>query len=180
MTFVRLTMDTLADTHREEMMEMLLVPFEHSIDFETGTGRIIFITPDPTNADVNKLVHELDLGRFELRYASESAILSLLDEIFPRKNEFLERMTEDTDAFDLGMSYDEGEDELDEDALEAEISRSKLINLFEASLVESVRQGASDIHLFPNPNRQVEISLPHGWSIEKVAHRRQSSSGKHF
>jgi type II secretory ATPase GspE/PulE/Tfp pilus assembly ATPase PilB-like protein len=155
--FVRLTMDTLADTHREEMMEMLLVPFEHSIDFETGTGRIIFITPDPTNPDVNKLVHELDLGRFELRYASESAILSLLDEIFPRKNEFLERMTEDTDAFDLGMSYDEGEDELDEDALEAEISRSKLINLFEASLVESVRQGASDIHLFPNPNRQVEI-----------------------
>lgn len=157
--FVRLTMETLAEEYREEMMELLLVPFEHSIDFETGTGRIIFITPDPTRPDINRLVHELDLGRFELRYASESSIVRLLDTIFPRKNEFMERVSEETDAFDLGMSYDNGEDELDEDALEAEISRSKLINLFEASLVEAVRQGTSDIHIFPNANRQVEIHL---------------------
>ena len=157
--FVRLTMETLADEHREEMMEMLLVPFEHSIDFETGTGRIIFITPDPTRPEVNRLVHELDLGRFELRYASESQILKLLDTIFPRKNEYMERISEETEAFDLGMSYDSGEETLDEDALEAEISRSKLINLFEASLVEAVRQGTSDIHIYPNANKQVEIHL---------------------
>ncbi|NQV73616.1 type II/IV secretion system protein [bacterium] len=157
--FVRLTMETLADEHRDEMIEMLLVPFEHSIDFETGTGRIIFITPDPTRPEVNKLVHELDLGRFELRYASESQILRLLDTIFPRKNEYMERISEETQAFDLGMSYDSGEESLDEDALEAEISRSKLINLFEASLVEAVRQGTSDIHIYPNANKQVEIHL---------------------
>jgi len=157
--FVRLIMETIADEHREEMLEMLLIPFEHSIDFETGTGRIIFITPDPTRPEINKLVHELDLGRFELRYASESDILKLLDTLFPRKNEYMERISEDTDAFDLGTSYDAGEDALDEDALEAEISRSKLINLFEASLVEAVRQGTSDIHMFPNANRQVEIHL---------------------
>ncbi|MDA0875367.1 MAG: GspE/PulE family protein [Bacteroidetes bacterium] len=63
----------------------------------------------------------------------------------------------DTDAFDLGMSYDDDDVMLDEDALEAEISRSKLINLFEAALVEATRQGVSDIHIYPNPNRQVEI-----------------------
>ena len=157
--FVRLTMETLAEENREEMMELLLVPLEHSIDFETGTGRIIFITPDPTRPEINRLVHELDLGRFELRYASESSIMRLLDTIFPRKNEYMERVSEETDAFDLGTSYDLGEDGLDEDALEAEISRSKLINLFEASLVEAVRQGTSDIHIFPNANRQVEIHL---------------------
>jgi type IV pilus assembly protein PilB len=157
--FVRLIMETLSEEHREEMLERLLIPFEHSIDFETGTGRIIFITPDPTRPEINKLVHELDLGRFELRYASESDIFKLLDTLFPRKNEYMERISEETDAFDLGMSYDAGEDALDEDALEAEISRSKLINLFEASLVEAVRQGTSDIHMFPNANRQVEIHL---------------------
>ncbi|MDA1028186.1 MAG: GspE/PulE family protein [Bacteroidetes bacterium] len=165
--FVRLTMETLADEHREELMEMLLVPFEHSIDFETGTGRIIFITPDPTRPEINKLVHELDLGRFELRYASESQILRLLDTIFPRKNEYMEKVSEDKDAFDLGMSYDTGEDGLDEDALEAEISRSKLINLFEASLVEAVRQGTSDIHIFPNANRQIEIHLRTDGKLKK-------------
>lgn len=155
--FVRLTMETLAEEHHEEMLEMLLVPFEHSIDFDTGTGRIIFVTPDPTRPEVNRLVHELDLGRFELRYASETEILKLYDELFPRKNEYLERISDEVDPFDLGMSYESAEDVIDEDALEAEISRSKLINLFEASLVEAVRQGVSDIHLFPNPNRQVEI-----------------------
>lgn len=154
--FVRLTMETLAEEHHEELLEKLLVPFEHTIDFETGSGRIVFVTPDPTSPDINRLVHELDLGRFELRYASESAIVRFYDELFPRKNEYLERITEETDPFDLGTSYDD-EDALDEDALEAEISRSKLINLFEASLVEATRQGVSDIHMFPNPNKQVEI-----------------------
>ncbi len=155
--FVRLTMETLAEEHHEELLEKLLVPFEHTIDFDTGSGRVVFVTPDPTSPEINKLVHELDLGRFELRYASEQEVLRLYDELFPRKNEYLERITEETDAFDLGMSYDDEDAMLDEDALEAEISRSKLINLFEAALVEATRQGVSDVHIYPNPNRQVEI-----------------------
>ena len=155
--FVRLTMETLAEEHHEELLEKLLVPFEHTIDFDTGSGRIVFVTPDPTSPEINRLVHELDLGRFELRYASEQQILRLYDELYPRKNEYLERISGETDAFDLGMSYDDDDVMLDEDALEAEISRSKLINLFEASLVEATRQGVSDIHIYPNPNRQVEI-----------------------
>ncbi len=156
--FVKLTMETLAEEHREEMLEMLLVPFEHELDMETGAGRIIFVTPDPTRPEVNKLLHALDVGRFELRYVPESQVIKLLDELFPRKNEYLERITKETEAFDLGMTYEEeGGSDLDEDALEAEMSRSKLINLFEASLVEAVRAGASDIHMYPNQNRQVEI-----------------------
>jgi len=155
--FVRLTMETLAEEHHEEMLEKLLVPFEHTIDFDTGSGRIVFVTPDPTSPDINRLVHELDLGRFELRYASEQDVLRLYDELYPRKNEYLERMSDDTDAFDLGMTYEDDDLSLDEDALEAEISRSKLINLFEAALVEATRQGVSDVHIYPNPNRQVEI-----------------------
>ena len=155
--FVRLTMETLAEEHHEEMLEKLLVPYEHTIDFDTGSGRIVFVTPDPTSPEINRLVHELDLGRFELRYASEQDVLRLYDELYPRKNEFLERMSDDTDAFDLGMTYEDDDVMLDEDALEAEISRSKLINLFEAALVEATRQGVSDLHIYPNPNRQVEI-----------------------
>jgi len=155
--FVRLTMETLAEEHHEDMLEKLLVPFEHTIDFDTGSGRIVFVTPDPTSPDINRLVHDLDLGRFELRYASEQDVLRLYDELYPRKNEFLERITDETDAFDLGMTYEDDDVMLDEDALEAEISRSKLINLFEAALVEATRQGVSDVHIFPNPNRQVEI-----------------------
>ncbi len=166
--FVRLTMETIADDHREEMLDLLVLPFEHALDFENGSGRMIFVTPDPTRPDINRLLHNLDLGRFELRYASESAIEDLLEELFPRKNEFLEKIEDDTLAFDLGTSYEEAEGELlDEDALEAEIGRSKLINLFEAALVEATRLGVSDIHIFPNPQRQVEIHFRQDGRLRK-------------
>ncbi len=155
--FIVLTIDTIAEDQREELLDLFLLPFEHVVDYETGAGRMVFVTPDPTRPEVNRLLHELDLGRFELRYAPESAIGEILDELFPRKNEYLERMSDDAPTFDLGTSYDEAADIVDEEALDAEINRSKLINLFEASLVEATRMGASDIHIYPNPKRQVEI-----------------------
>jgi len=46
---------------------------------------------------------------------------------------------------------------VDQDALDAEINRSVLINLVEASLLEAVRLGASDIHIFPNADGNTEF-----------------------
>ncbi|WP_456429473.1 GspE/PulE family protein [Rhodocaloribacter sp.] len=156
--FVMLIMETVAETHRDDLLKLRLLPFEYDIDPQTGAARLIFITHDPARPEVHRILQDLNLGRFELQYAPESIIEKLIEEIFPRKNEYLERMSDDPMAFDLGMSYDQKDNELiDEDALEAEISRSSLINLFEATLVEAVRQGVSDIHIFPNPNRQIEI-----------------------
>ena len=155
--FVLLTMQTVAEDQREELLDLLLLPFEHVVDYETGVGRMIFVTPDPTHPEVSRLLHELDLGRFELKYAPESEIRALLEELFPRKNEYLERISTEDTAFDFGTSYEDSADLVDEEALDAEIKRSKLINLFEATLVEATRMGASDIHIYPNPKRQVEI-----------------------
>ena len=39
------------------------------------------------------------------------------------------------------------DDQLDEQALEAEISKSALVNLFEGCLVEAVRKDVSDVHI---------------------------------
>ena len=68
---------------------------------------------------------------------------------------YLERLAEnESPDVDFGMSFESGEKGLvDEDALEAEISQSALLNLTEAILVEGVRMGASDIHIWPNANR---------------------------
>ena len=74
----------------------------------------------------------------------------LYEVITPRRNEYLDRLDEDEQAFDLGLTYQTATSQLvDEEALDAEINRSNLINLFEASLVEAVRKGASDIHIVP-------------------------------
>jgi type IV pilus assembly protein PilB len=174
--FIMLIMETVAESRREELLQMCLLPFEYDIDPQNGSPRLIFITHDPARPEVHRLLQGLKLGRFELQYASETYLKGLIAEVFPRKNEFLERMTEDPMAVDLGTSFQEKNDQLiDEAALEAEINRSSLINLFEATLVEAVRKGASDVHIFPNPRKQIDIHFRvdgklFRWHTEDKAH----------
>ncbi len=174
--FVLLTMETIVESHREQLIDAMLIPFELFIDTETGAGRIIFATHDPTRPDINVLLHQLDLGRFEVQYAPEKSIHRLLNEIFPRRNEFLDKLTNQETAFDLGINHQNTNATMvDEDALEAEMSRSNLINLFEATLIEAVRKGVSDIHVFPNARRQVEIHFRTDgrlklWHTEEAVH----------
>ena len=51
------------------------------------------------------------------------------------------------------------EDSLDEEAIEAEINKSLLVNLVEGMLVEAVRRGASDIHVIPKGPKTSEIHM---------------------
>ncbi|MEM1128377.1 MAG: GspE/PulE family protein [Bacteroidota bacterium] len=156
--FARSVMETFPDDCQEELLKMRVVPMECDLETKTGAIKLVFITHDPMRPEVNKIMQRLKLERFELQYAPEGLMNTLIAEAFPKRNEFLERMQEGGMAFDLGTSYDEsGENLIDEGALEAEISSSKLLNLFEATLVEAVRQGASDVHIYPNADKKVEI-----------------------
>lgn len=160
MDFVKRVMGSFTRDQQDWLIALRLLPLEYEIDPERGVLKLIFATHDPTHPETLRVIHDLQLDHFELRYAPESVVAPLLDELFPRRNEYLERLREDEDAntFDLGATFEEGESKLvDEEALEAEINRSSLINLFEASLVEAVRLNASDIHIFPNPLKQTEI-----------------------
>ena len=158
--FVRSVMNTFDEKKRDKLLQLRVLPFECEMETQLGVVKLVFITHDPTRPEVHGLMQELKLERFELQYAPESVVRAATIEAFPRKNEFLERITDDPLAFDLGTAYQEEDSQLiDEDALEAEISRSTLINLFEATLVEAVRQGASDIHIYPNAKKKVEIHL---------------------
>ncbi|MEM1096549.1 MAG: GspE/PulE family protein [Bacteroidota bacterium] len=139
------------------MQDLTVMPIE--LLGKGADATMVFATYDPTSPDVPGLVKTIGNGRYELQYANRAAIEEALAKAFPQRNEFLERIEDGSDmAFDLGTSFQEEEEKLlDEDALEAEISRSSLLNLFEATLVEGVRRGTSDIHIIPNPNKQIEI-----------------------
>ena len=138
----------------------------------------LFATYDPTNNKVGRILRGCGVKNYELRFIPESTTLAAIQEGFPQftKNEFLEKVEEGLDAYDLGTSYDSEKNGLvDEDALEAEIGRSSLINLFEAAILEAVRQGVSDIHIFPNKDRQIEIHFRvdgqlECWHVEKRVH----------
>jgi type IV pilus assembly protein PilB len=151
--FTRKTMNGLTDTQKERLLELGVVP--HRVRDDRGT--VDLITHDPMRPAVHRVARTLDLERFDLKYAPESKVGDLIAEAFPQENEYLERMR-DNESVDLGQSYQEEDDDLvNEDRLEAAINRSTLINLFEATLIEAVREGASDIHIFPNADEEVEI-----------------------
>ena len=160
--FVRRVIEQFDRPDQDKLLGLRLLPLREELDPNRGLKKLIFATYDPTRPEVYQVAHDLGLTHFELRYAPESIIAPLLDELYPRRNEYLERIESDEQAgsFDLGTSYEERERDLvDEEQLEAEINRSALINLFEAALVESVRMGASDIHIFPNAKRQTEFHV---------------------
>ena len=134
-----------------------LVPLDRDEETETWT----FGTYDPSHKKVVRLLRGSGIKKFELVFIREKDTDLLIREGFPQysKNEYLLRAEEGLDAFDLGTSYEEGGQTglIDQEALDAEIGRSTLINLFEATLLEAVRRGISDVHIFPNKERQIEI-----------------------
>ena len=155
--FIKRHCETFAEEAWGRMRELRVLPIRQEVHATKKEKRTIFISHDPSRLEVNRLMRELRLDSFELQYAPEAAVDALIQEAFPKRNEYLDRVSEEEFAYDLGTSYDASVSLIDEDALEAEISRSSLINLFEASLIEAVRQGASDIHIFPNARKQIEI-----------------------
>ncbi len=176
--FVKTVLGSFSDGVRDELLALGVAPYAYVQDQGTGMRKLVFVTSDPMRPDLLRLMHALELERFELYYAPRSVVRRVLDEAYPRKNEYLERIRDNGDepTFDLGTSFESGETKLlDEEALEAEISRSALINLVEAVLVESVRMGVSDIHIYPNANRKTEIHfrldgrLQH-WHTEEKGH----------
>jgi type IV pilus assembly protein PilB len=172
--FVEEVLDGVSKEQQDRMFLLRMLPLEYEYDRTRAIRRLIFVTHDPGRAEVIDLVHELKVDQFDLRYAAESAIIPLIETYFPARNEYLERLAESDDAFDLGASFELAETQLvDEEALEAEINRSGLINLFEASLVEAVRMGASDVHIFPRSKQtefyvRVDGFLQHWHTQDKV------------
>ncbi|MFO8099471.1 MAG: GspE/PulE family protein [Salinibacter sp.] len=160
--FVRRVIEQFERPDQDKLLAMRLLPLREERDDQRGISRLVFATHDPTRPELYQIAHDVGLAHFELRYAPEDVVAPLLDELYPRRNEYLERIEADEQAgsFDLGASYEQADRGLvDEEELEAEINRSSLINLFEAALLEAVRMGASDIHIFPNPDRETEIHM---------------------
>lgn len=158
LAFIERHEDRFPEDAWDEMVEHFVIPVGIERDHATGDNKWLFITHDPTRPEIHQVLQGLRLRRFEVMFAPESTIGSLIADSFLGRNEYLEVLTEDA-AMDMGHTYEAEEQALDEEALEAEISRSHLINLFEAALLDSVRNGASDIHIYPDADGQIVIQM---------------------
>ena len=157
--FAKTVIESFDEALGDKLLELKAIPYAYAQDQPSGILKLVFITEDPMRPELQKVINSLELERFELCYAPGDVVERVILEAFPRKNEFLERLSkEEHPDVDFGVSFESGEKGLvDEEQLEAEISQSALLNLTEAILVEGVRMGASDIHIWPNAKRQTEV-----------------------
>ena len=151
---------TAAEHLGTEKIDSLIELFVIPIDVEESPNyglTWIFATHDPSRAAVHRTIEDLKIGRYRLEYMDENAVGTAIAEGLHSQNEYLNQLKEDTFAYDLGTSDISEESLVNEAELEAQIKRSSLITLFEATLVEAVNRGASDIHIIPNAKGEIEV-----------------------
>ena len=138
---------------RELFIENKIIPFGYS---EKSKDIVIFLTPDPANRNIEQIISKSGIKQYELAYTRLEDLEELVSRVISKENEFLKLVQEAGE--EVSLMDDEQEDEgIDEDELAAAVNQSVLVNLFEASLIEAVHQGASDIHIIPKENNVTEI-----------------------
>ncbi len=149
--FVKRMFERLPESFQEQMKQEKILVYKKD---EIKPDKYIIIAADPTSRNTSILARAIGAQKYEVCYVSSKEIQQLLDLVFPPENEFFKTLEEA--QVDI-TEEDEEEEVLDEAAIEAEINKSVLVNLFEGMLLEAVRQGASDIHIIPRDNKTTEF-----------------------
>ena len=150
--FVRELLQKLPDEVSESLRTKRILPFPQN---GRGKDQLMIVAADPTDQDIARLAPLFGYRRYEVLYVRQEAIEGLIEKVAPLKNEFLDIIEEASQAAEIILEEEEGT--VDEEALDAEINQSLLVNLVEGCLIESVRRGASDIHIIPKAGNRTEF-----------------------
>ena len=150
--FVKKYVDALPSNVREMLLQTRLLPLKFD---EKQTDKLIIIAADPTDRRIPLIARNFGAKKYEVAYCRLKELQNLFEQVIPPENEFL-KLLENSQA-GIQMREEEDETAVDEEALEAEITKSALVNLVEGSLVEAVRQGASDIHVIAKEGNRTEF-----------------------
>lgn len=140
--FIKRFIDGISDQQRDIVIQSKMLPFKYD---ERQADKLIIIAADPTDRSVPTIARAFNVKKYEICYVRLKDLQTLLEKVAPAQNEFLKLLDQNNMVVDDGSTGDE--DAVDEDALQAEITKSALVNLFEGCLVEGVRKGVSDVHI---------------------------------
>jgi type IV pilus assembly protein PilB len=150
--FIKKYVDTLPANVRDMLMQTKMLPLRFD---EKQPDKLIIIAADPTDRRIPLIARNFGAKKYEVAYCRLKDLQSLFEQVIPPENEFLKLL--ENSQVGIQMKEDEEENALDEEALEAEISKSALVNLVEGALVEAVRQGASDVHIIAKEGNRTEF-----------------------
>jgi type IV pilus assembly protein PilB len=138
--FIKKMVDSLQDGNRDLLIQTKMLPLKFD---EKQSDKLIIICSDPTDRNIPVIARNFNVKKYEITYCRMKDLQNLLEQVIPPQNEFL-KLLEDSQ---INVATPDDESQVDEDALNAEINKSALANLFEGCLVEAVRQGVSDVHI---------------------------------
>jgi type IV pilus assembly protein PilB len=166
--FIRKTVDALPESAREMMLQAKLLPFRFD---DKQQDKLLVLACDPTDRRIPLVARNFSTKKYEIAYCRLKELQGLLDQVVPPENQFLKQLEDSA----TGIEVREDDANVDEEALEAEISKSALVNLVEGSLVEAVRQGASDIHIVAKEGRRTEFWMRQDGNL-KLWHVQENTS----
>jgi len=141
--------DDLSSEAVDDLVHHKAVPI-----FKTSSS-ITIAAADPSDPLLSNILAKLNYKQCELVYCRYELLDKILNQVYEQKNEFLDLLEE--------IEYEEtditgkNEQEINEEEIDAEINQSMLNSLVEGVLVESVRQGVSDIHIIPSGPATTDI-----------------------
>lgn len=133
--------------------------YRRILPYQIAYGRrntLIVLAADPTDKITEKIPVDSEFKKYEVVYCKLKTLEELIDLIAPQKNEFLDLLQEAEEQVDE-IDGSKSDKDIDEYALDEEINKSLLVNLFEGCLIEAVRKGASDIHVIPYRRSSVDF-----------------------
>lgn len=152
LAFIRKELQTLPLNLREQAVENKALPYKLDREKE---GRLLIITPDPTNSGIYKIAKSFDNKKFEICYVPLSQWQELWNRVSIDRAIYKDHESE---LRDEGFVADDDEDsDKFEQEIDEEISRSGLVSLIESIFVDAVRVGASDIHVVPKGEKITEF-----------------------
>ncbi|HCV42886.1 MAG TPA: pilus assembly protein PilB [Bacteroidetes bacterium] len=148
--FIKKLIDPLPENARTMVVQAKILPLKFD---EKQTDKLVIVAADPTDRRIPLVARNFGVKKYEVTYCRIKDIQGIIEQVVPPENEFL-KLLEDTQ---IGIEVKEDDIAVDEEALEAEISKSALVNLVEGALVEAVRQGCSDVHIIAKEGNRTEF-----------------------
>ncbi len=143
--FITDTLDAQPEELRTELIRNKLIPFK--LSSRKGEEYLTLLCADPTDGAIKHLAQKLPFPKYEIAYVRLEILDAIINKCLSSRNEFFSILEE--------IKYEEEEpvkeEVIDEAAIDAEINQSALTTLVDGILVEAVRQGASDVHIVPQP-----------------------------
>ena len=143
-------LNEVGDDVKELLVKHKVLPYKYD---ERIKDKLILAAVDPTDRALTKIAYALKAKKYELNFIKQKDFERLVELIIPQENEFLQMVESSEELMDVDLD----DSSVSEEQLDSEINKSALVNLIEGALVEGVRRGVSDIHIFPTSAKKTEI-----------------------